>query len=78
MTLAENIKSLGWVAERSNATVLKTVEVARLPGVRIPPHPPRKLNAQIFWAFILYIQQNILYACSCSMVLISRFFVDIY
>ncbi len=33
-------KSSGWVAERSIATVLKTVEAAMLPGVRIPPHPP--------------------------------------
>ena len=32
--------SFGWVAERSNATVLKTAEGATLPGVRIPPHPP--------------------------------------
>src|SRR5436190_3930649 len=31
---------LGGVAERSNAAVLKTAEVARLPWVRIPP-PPR-------------------------------------
>ena len=33
-------KSLGWVAERSIATVLKTVVGATPPGVRIPPHPP--------------------------------------
>ena len=30
----------GGVAERSNAAVLKTAEVARLPWVRIPPPPP--------------------------------------
>ncbi len=30
----------GWVAERFKAPVLKTGEVARLPWVRIPPHPP--------------------------------------
>jgi hypothetical protein len=30
---------LGGVAERSNAAVLKTAEVARLPWVRIPPPP---------------------------------------
>ena len=30
------------MAERSNAAVLKTAEVARLPWVRIPP-PPRRL-----------------------------------
>ena len=32
--------SFGWVAERSIATVLKTVVGATPPGVRIPPHPP--------------------------------------
>lgn len=32
--------SFGWVAERSNAAVLKTVVGASPPGVRIPPHPP--------------------------------------
>ncbi len=31
--------ALGGVAERSNAAVLKTAEVARLPWVRIPPPP---------------------------------------
>ena len=30
----------GWVAERLNATVLKTVIGATLSGVQIPPHPP--------------------------------------
>ncbi len=30
----------GGVAERLNAAVLKTVELARVPGVRIPPPPP--------------------------------------
>ena len=30
----------GWVAERLNATVLKTVEGGTLPWVRNPPHPP--------------------------------------
>jgi hypothetical protein len=33
----------GGVAERSNAAVLKTAEVARLPWVRIPP-PPQKIG----------------------------------
>ena len=33
-------EGFGWVAERSNAAVLKTVEGASPPGVRIPPHPP--------------------------------------
>ena len=32
--------SFGWVAERSNATVLKTADGATRPGVRIPHHPP--------------------------------------
>lgn len=30
----------GGVAEWLNAAVLKTVELARVPGVRIPPPPP--------------------------------------
>ena len=30
----------GEVAEWSNAAVLKTVEVSKVPGVRIPPSPP--------------------------------------
>ena len=33
----------GGVAERSNAAVLKTAEVARLPWVRIPP-PPHEMG----------------------------------
>src|SRR5207248_2196990 len=33
------VSSAGGVAERSNAAVLKTAEVARLPWVRIPPPP---------------------------------------
>ena len=37
-------KSLGWLAERSNATVLKTADGATRPGVRIPHHPPQKQN----------------------------------
>ena len=32
--------SFGWLAERSNAAVLKTVVGATPPGVRIPHHPP--------------------------------------
>src|SRR5512138_729608 len=32
----------GWVAERFNASVLKTDDPSRGPGVRIPPHPPAK------------------------------------
>ena len=35
-------KSFGWLAERSNATVLKTADGATRPGVRIPHHPPQK------------------------------------
>ena len=31
----------GWLAERSNATVLKTADGATHPGVRIPHHPPQ-------------------------------------
>ncbi len=34
--------SFGWLAERSNAAVLKTVVGATPPGVRIPHHPPVK------------------------------------
>ena len=37
--------SFGWLAERSNAAVLKTVVGATPPGVRIPHHPPQKSNA---------------------------------
>ena len=32
------------MAERSNAAVLKTVEPVRVPGVRIPLSPPKKVN----------------------------------
>lgn len=47
--------SFGWVAERSNATVLKTAEGATLPGVRIPPHPPGILEkVSISDAFYFY------------------------
>ena len=35
----------GWVAERSNAAVLKTVVGATPPGVRIPHHPPGIIKA---------------------------------
>ena len=34
------------MAEWSNAAVLKTVELARVPGVRIPLSPPRKERCQ--------------------------------
>ena len=44
-------KSFGWVAERSIATVLKTVVGATPPGVRIPPHPP------VFWHTCRYRQK---------------------
>ena len=37
-------KSFGWLAERSNATVLKTADGATRPGVRIPHHPPPMEN----------------------------------
>ena len=37
---------LGEMAEWSNAAVLKTVELARVPGVRIPLSPPRKERCQ--------------------------------
>ena len=46
-------KSLGWLAERSNATVLKTADGATRPGVRIPHHPPLKLNTPK-WVFYFY------------------------
>ena len=35
-----NFTLVGEVAERSKAAVLKTVELERAPGVRIPPSPP--------------------------------------
>src|SRR4029077_2512270 len=47
---------LGGVAERSNAAVLKTAEVARLPWVRIPP-PPLSVTTDRKW------QQA---ACGCA------------
>ncbi len=34
------VTGFGWLAERSNATVLKTADGATRPGVRIPHHPP--------------------------------------
>ena len=34
------LTALGEVAEWSIAAVLKTVELSRAPGVRIPPSPP--------------------------------------
>ena len=40
-------KTDGWVAEWSNAPVLKTGEGASLPGVRIPPHPPPYYHVKI-------------------------------
>ena len=43
--LAYESASLGWVAERSIATVLKTVVGVTPPGVRIPPHPPENKHA---------------------------------
>ncbi len=36
----DEIGPAGGVAEWLNAAVLKTVELARVPGVRIPPPPP--------------------------------------
>ncbi len=48
IAVAQHI-GFGWVAERSNATVLKTVEGATLPGVRIPPHPPGKQKKSTKW-----------------------------
>src|SRR6266699_3455510 len=39
---------VGGVAERSNAAVLKTAEVARLPWVRIPPPP------HVYCVFAIY------------------------
>ncbi len=38
--------SFGWLAERSNATVLKTADGATRPGVHNTHHPPQKQNAQ--------------------------------
>ena len=43
----------GEVAEWSNATVLKTVDRLRGPGVRIPPSPPYKINGLMLSPFIL-------------------------
>ena len=45
-------KSYGWLAERSNATVLKTADGATRPGVRIPHHPPQKQNAPLGILFL--------------------------
>src|SRR5437762_2852318 len=52
----------GGVAERSNAAVLKTAEVARLPWVRIPP-PPHFVGVSGYFvvhekAFIVLVQQR--------------------
>ena len=58
----------GWVAERSNATVLKTVEGATLPGVRIPPHPPGKQKKSTIW-WIFYFK--LLAALVANKVLIA-------
>ena len=43
-------KSFGWLAERSNAAVLKTVEGASPPGVRIPHHPP----VISYWNYLIF------------------------
>ena len=50
--------SLGWLAERSNAAVLKTVEGATLPGVRIPHHPPENQMPHngVFFLFSAWIK----------------------
>ena len=40
-------ESSGWLAERSNATVLKTADGATRPGVRIPHHPPQIENVPL-------------------------------
>ncbi len=37
-------RRFGWVAEWFKAPVLKTGVLARVPGVRIPPHPPTLLE----------------------------------
>ena len=37
------MRRVGRVAERFKALALKSREVERLPGVRIPPRPPKKL-----------------------------------
>ena len=37
------MRRVGRVAERFKALALKSREVERLPGVRIPPRPPNKL-----------------------------------
>ena len=47
--------SFGWVAERSIATVLKTVVGATPPGVRIPPHPPENKTRPTGRDFLLYL-----------------------
>jgi hypothetical protein len=38
---------VGWVAEWLKAPVLKTGEPARVPWVRIPPHPPQWVFANV-------------------------------
>ena len=43
----------GKLAERSKAAVLKTVEGASLPGVRIPNFPPnKKLGSSQFFCLV--------------------------
>ena len=46
------LHGLGWLAERSNATVLKTADGATRPGVRIPHHPPPMENVPFGTFFI--------------------------
>lgn len=46
--------SFGGVPERLIGAVLKTVERASVPWVRIPPPPPlKKPKPQRFWAFLI-------------------------
>ena len=51
----------GGVAEWLNAVVLKTIESARAPGVRIPPPPPKNLDNEVpkfFWVSNKYSSES--------------------
>ena len=47
ISATDSIHYFGGVAEWSNAAVLKTAEVARLPWVRIPPPPPIHVRLRV-------------------------------
>lgn len=51
----------GEMAERSNAAVLKTVDLVRGPGVRIPLSPPNeKTKIKIIFVFSLFYSTSLL------------------